>query len=191
MIKRESDKKKEIDMATKKSEVQSVKASKTRKPAHLAKIEKFEAQLPPVSDDAAIVLSHLVGLSTTDINIVIAHATAALRKRSVLASSAKSVEVGQPVRIVSHQDSRYIGLVGTVSQVQRIRAYVDTTDGREVYCFISDLEPADATTTVETSEENVVAVAPTSSLPYSIGYEFLTIEDEPTESQENVEAVEA
>jgi hypothetical protein len=157
------------------------KASKTPKapkaPAHLAKVEKFAAQLPSVSDDAAQVLSTLSGLSTTDINTVIAHATAEVRRRSVLASATTKVAVGDRVRIVSHQDGRYIGKVGTVGQVQRIRAYVDVDGGREVYCFTSDLAPV-TDEVVETVRHE--PTAETLEEAASTG-EYLTIEEETTE----------
>jgi hypothetical protein len=179
----------------------AAKSEKVSKIPHLAKIEKFEAQLPELTANAATVLASLAALTTADINTVLAHATAVVRRRSVLASTGAAVEVGQQVRIVSNQNSRYIGKVGTVTSTKRIRAYVDV-DGEEVYCFISDLEVIDMRPCVQdddVAEASVDAVELDDDIVHETSDEldtatdtldaaasdgeFLTIEEEETEEE--------
>jgi hypothetical protein len=155
----------ELTSATKKRRGRAPKANVEPKPiAHLAKVEKFEASLPALSDDAQEVFATLQTLSTVDINVVIAHATAVVRRRSVLASTDAKFEAGQRVVISNHPDTRNIGLSGVVDEVRKIRAWVVTDAGERVYCFLADLQMV---ASEQSETDDTVAGAD----------EYLTVED--------------
>lgn len=128
-------------------------------PAHLAKIDKVAAQLPPLSEDANAVFTAANNLSTADMCAVLAHTNIAIRKRGIIAAgqnSAKGIKLaeGMRVRIVSGTP-KFRGKTGTLTKVQRIRCYVKV-DGKEYvekedgrtgdYFMTSDVEPLVATT---------------------------------------------
>jgi hypothetical protein len=111
-----------------------------KKTPHLAKVEKFQASLPALSDEAGEVMEVARGLNTADIGVLIAHLTAETRIRGVNASTI-AYQVGQTVRIVSGP-TKFLGREGIVSKSQRIRAYVDFEGSdKPGYFFHSDLEP--------------------------------------------------
>jgi hypothetical protein len=121
-------------------------------PAHMAKVDKIANQLPALSGDANTLFVAMKNLSTADLNGILAHLNVEIRRRGVLAAVSQAssgaqgqqgsggVQVGQRVRIRSG-NPRFIGQMGTVAKVQRIRCYV-RLDGRDKddYFFIADVE---------------------------------------------------
>jgi len=100
-------------------------------PAHLAKINKVAAQLPALSADASFLVDSANEMSTADICSAIAYLQIAVRRRGVTAlADAPKLNVGDRVSIASASNPRFIGQMGTVNKVQRIRAYV-TLDNKD------------------------------------------------------------
>lgn len=124
-------------------------------PAHLAKVDKVAAQLPVLNDDANTVVTAAKNLATADICATVAHLQVEIRRRGITAvaqgaARGEKLEPGTRVKVVSCQHNpRLIGMTGTVSKVQRIRAYAKL-DGKEYkekddgrtgdYFFHSDLK---------------------------------------------------
>lgn len=121
-------------------------------PAHMAKVDKIANQLPQLTGDASTLFIAMKNLSTADLNGILAHLSVEIRRRGVLAAVSQQasteqgqqgsggVQVGQRVRIKSG-NPRFIGQMGTVAKVQRIRCYV-RLDGRDKddYFFIADVD---------------------------------------------------
>jgi RNase P/RNase MRP subunit p29 len=145
----------------KEKKVQEPKAA-----AHMSKIEKIAAQLPPLSTDASTLFVAAANMPTADISNLISHLQIAVRRRGVQTANQllmqgksnpqRELAVGQRVRIVTSQNPKFIGLEGTVTKVRRIRCYVELdkrrgqysvhTDSkgsefRGDYFFTSDVEP--------------------------------------------------
>jgi hypothetical protein len=144
-------------------------------PAHMGKVDKVAAMLPSLSDDATVLFTAANNMSTADMNNLVQHLSIAIRRRGITAMAQGTVgklEPGNRVKIRSGQQTRFIGLEGTVSKVQRIRCYV-RLDGRDKddYFFISDLAPVSAT---QGSLAEVVNRL--SSMPAPV--DIATIEDE-------------
>lgn len=100
-------------------------------PAHLAKINKVAAQLPALSADASFLVDSANEMTTADICSAIAYLQIAVRRRGVTAlADAPKLNVGDRVSIASASNPRFIGQMGTVNKVQRIRAYV-TLDNKD------------------------------------------------------------
>ena len=109
-------------------------------PAHMPKVEKQAASLPQMSQDVQTLHAAAINLSTADILAFVAHLNIAVRRRGVQQAAAlnaqskdnpsKQLVPGARVKIVTSQNTRFIGLEGTVTKVQRIRCYV-ALDGRE------------------------------------------------------------
>jgi type IV secretory pathway VirB10-like protein len=100
-------------------------------PAHLAKINKVAAQLPALSADASFLVDSANEMTTADICSAIAYLQIAVRRRGVTAlADAPKLNVGDRVSVSSASNPRFIGQMGTVNKVQRIRAYV-TLDNKD------------------------------------------------------------
>lgn len=125
-------------------------------PAHMSKVDKVAAQLPPLSSDAHVLFTAANNMSTADMNSLVAHLNISIRRRGVMAlaqgGSAAKLQLGDRVRVRSGSGgaARFVGQVGTVSKLQRIRCYV-RLEGRSYsadkpgdYFFIADVEPTNA-----------------------------------------------
>ena len=112
---------------------------------HMKKVEKAIARLPQLGQRAQDMFNELTAsFGNADIAALAAHLSMFNRLQSTKRASGVQVEVGQPVRIVGGE-ARFIGEVGTVSKVSRIRAHVVlAASGKTAYCFISDLEVVDS-----------------------------------------------
>lgn len=109
--------------------------------AHMSKVDKVAAQLPELSAEAKALYDGAFGMSTADINALVAHLSVEIRRRGVRAVvDAPRVEVGQRVTVNSGHP-RFQGMSGTVTRCQRIRCYV-RLDGRDKddYFFIADVQ---------------------------------------------------
>lgn len=143
--KRDADR--EQDKAQRKAERDAVRAAKQaeraagRKPAHMSKVDKAAAKLPPLSTEAQALFNELtVSLPAAAINALAVHLQHFNRVKATERALGQKVEAGSKVRIVGG-DPRFVGLEGTVSKAQRIRCYVDVAGAkRPVYLFTSDVE---------------------------------------------------
>lgn len=140
-------KKNYMSVATKKNSAESNEGSSgvAKQPAHLVKVQKFINNLPQMSEEATTVFNTAKTLSTTDINVLVAHLTAETRIRGVNASSSTSgkvdLKVGDAVQVVSGNQTKFIGKTGTLTRVQRIRCYAKFDEyEKEGYFFLSDVE---------------------------------------------------
>lgn len=108
---------------------------------HMKKVEKAIARLPQLSQQAQQSFDELTAAyGNADIAALAAHLSMFNRLQSTKrAAGGVQVESGQQVRIVGGE-ARFIGEVGTVGKVSRIRAHVALASGKTAYCFISDLE---------------------------------------------------
>lgn len=137
-------------------------------PAHMPKVDRQAASLPPMSQDVQTLHAAANNMSTADMISLIAHLNIAVRRRGVQQAAAlneqgknnpsRQLEPGARVTVLTCQTNpRLIGMQGTVSKVQRIRCYVEL-DGREYtekedakgnkykgdYFFTSDVAPVSA-----------------------------------------------
>lgn len=113
----------------------------SRKPAHLSKVEKAAANLPPMNEDTQLVFDEAKKLNRTDIEILASHLSFESRKSATLQAAGSNLKVGQEVVVISGQ-ARYIGRSGVVTKVQRIRCFVQLDGDKEIYLFTSDVAPA-------------------------------------------------
>lgn len=124
-----------------------------RGPAHISKVEKAAANLPPMNEDTQLIFDEAKKLRPTDIEVLAAHLAFEARKTATIAASTSNLKVGQQVTIIGGQP-RYIGQSGTVTKVQRIRCFVQLdSNGKEIYLFTSNVVP------VATAAEPVPAEA--------------------------------
>lgn len=137
----------EAQRAERKAKKEAEKAAKatakasTKKPAHMAKLEKAAAKLPTLSAEAEKEFNFAVAnLTGADIAALALHLQHHNRAAATERALNVKIEAGMRVRIVGG-DPRHIGKVGTVDRAQRIRCYV-TLDGsdKELYCFTADCE---------------------------------------------------
>lgn len=125
------------------------------KPAHVAKLDKVAAQLPALSEDATVVVTAAKNLATADICSAVAHLQIEIRRRGIMstaqgAARGETLAEGTRIKVVScAHNSKLIGMLGTVTKVQRIRAYAkldgktynEKEDGRTGdYFFHSDFK---------------------------------------------------
>lgn len=164
--KADRDAEKLAEKAEKKAAREAKRAEKEREKAEkgtplpgTARLATAEAKLPELSMNAALVVAfaNQKDLTETETVALIAHLKHALRTRqTVKAASGTDVKEGDRVRLVAGEE-RFLGQVGTVTKVSRIRCHVQL-EGREkpVYVFTSDVavladavvsEPAELTGT--------------------------------------------
>ncbi len=124
-----------------------------RGPVHMKKIATAAAKLPQMNSDAQLAFNDLTtnfsGAQLTALALHLAH-----HNRTVSTQRAATVQlkVGQTVCIAGG-DHRFIGKVGVISKVQRIRCYVNIPGmEKPYYCFTSDVVPA---TVAESTEAAV------------------------------------
>lgn len=126
------------------------KAEKAARPAkvpHLARLEK-NVRLPDITPELAELVNQVSALSAPEISAVIAHVQKNYRAKQIVASNDLEVNVGDTVKIVSG-NSDVLGLIGIVSDVHRIRAYVEVPGTeRPVYVYLADLEGCEPESTV-------------------------------------------
>lgn len=118
------------------------KSSADSKPVHMKKVERAAGRLPQMGS----VASGLFEEATRSLN---AEQRAALalhiqhhnRVQSTLqATSSSPLKIGQVVKIMGG-DPKFIGSIGAVEKVQRIRCYVSVPGSRRpVYCFVSEVD---------------------------------------------------
>jgi hypothetical protein len=138
--------------AAKKAERAAVKAAKLadkagKEPSWMRKIERLREALPASSDDLKALSRELLSFSDVDLTSALAYVEFERRRRGIQATAAaKSTDapvlnVGDTVRIKNCNARKFIGLVGVVTLVRRIRAFV-AVDGFDTtaYVFTTDVE---------------------------------------------------
>lgn len=112
----------------------------SRKPAHMAKVEKARARLPQLGPEAlAIFNSATVSLPANELAALSEHIVHFNRAQATKRALEQALAIGDRVRIVS---GRHAGSEGTVTKSQRIRCYVQVegSDRKPVYLFTSEVE---------------------------------------------------
>lgn len=127
--------------ALKQAERAAVLAGRT---PHMGKVEKAAAKLPSLGETAQHFMNDITAnCSAADVAALAAHLQHFNRVSATSRALSQKLEVGMTVRIVSG-DARYLGRVGVLDRVQRIRCFV-TLEGvnKDVYLFTSDVEPCE------------------------------------------------
>lgn len=126
------------------------------KPAHMAKVDSFRNSLPTPSAAVTAILESAKSLSTSDLNILAAYVGCEARARQTVGATTAKLNVGDKVRIVSGQATKFIGKEGVITRCQRIRTFVQVPGfEREVYLYNSDVEVLEpATKTIDLTEED-------------------------------------
>lgn len=110
-------------------------------PAHMAKVDKYAASLPTLSEDAKAVFAQAESLSLGELNVLSAHLTLLARRRATAVATTTKFEVGDRVCIHSGIDTRFIGKEGVVTRVQRARMFVKVANfDKDAYIFTSNAE---------------------------------------------------
>lgn len=129
---------------------------KREKPAHLAKVERAQSELPELSVDADEVFASALELSNGGLSNLIAHLQLELRRRAITATNdeiAPNFAIGDEVTIVGSSNPKFLGKIGVVERVQRIRCYVKFDDREKAdYFFKNDCQPT--ITALENSENS-------------------------------------
>lgn len=141
-----------------------VKGAEAPKTPHFSKVAKAFAKLPQLSTSLQSTFEQLVTTtSPRDLATLAAHLEHYNRDQATQKSLAKTLSKGDLVEITGG-NAKHVGLVGTVSRVQRIRCYVDVPSlSKEVYCFTADVAPVGHVVGLTpeevetTTEEEVVA----------------------------------
>lgn len=117
------------------------KKEKPATPAHMSKVHKFKERLPSLSPEAKTVFESASSLSTGDLNVLAIHLSTLARERATANAASVKINVGDYVRIHSSHDPRFIGREGIVSEVRRIRIFVNVEGfERPAYLFTTNVE---------------------------------------------------
>jgi ribosomal protein L24 len=111
-------------------------------PAHMAKVNKVKASLPPMSESAKAIFDQAAQLeSLSDLNVLATHIAFLARERATAASNEVTVRTGDRVKIVSGSDVRFHGKEGEVVRTNRIRIFVRVPGfEKEAYLLRSNVE---------------------------------------------------
>jgi hypothetical protein len=113
--------------------------------AHMAKVDKYAASLPTLSESAQAVFTQAESLSSGELNVLSAHISLLARKRATASASNVKLREGDRVRIHSGIDTRFIGKEGVVTRCQRIRIFVRVPGfSKDAYLFASNVERLEA-----------------------------------------------
>lgn len=134
------------------------------KAVHMKKVEKAAAQLPKMSESLKEVFDNVISQNLTEgqVAILCAHLAHHNRVRATIRSreTQNVFEVGQTVEIISSDNNpRLIGKRGTVTEVRKIRIFVDVGTTNPAYLFTADVVPV--TGTIDIDEEEVVETVQT------------------------------
>lgn len=117
-------------------------AERANKKAHMSKVDKAAERLPELTSAARSFFEQATAaLTSADLTAVAAHINHFNRAKATERALGAKLNVGDTVRIVGGNDTRYIGKTGTVTKAQRIRCFVEIPGVRkEIYLFTSDVE---------------------------------------------------
>lgn len=115
--------------------------SKASKPAHMSKVDRAAAKLPKLLNFAQSVYDDvIVNMGAEQLNALAQHILHYNRVKATERALGAKLEVGQTVRIIGG-DPKALGKVGTVTEVRRIRCFVELEGAsKPVYLFTSDVE---------------------------------------------------
>lgn len=120
--------------------VKKQERASSKKPAHLAKVEKAFNKLPILNEAMQTVFNDVTSnFSRDQIGALAAHLNHHNRVSATTRALEQTLSIGDKVRIVGG-DPRFIGQEGTVDKAQRIRCYVMVGGGKRAYLFTSDVE---------------------------------------------------
>ena len=131
----------------KKAEREATRAAAKSTPgsAHMKKVEKARAKLLPLSSEAELLYTEIIGNFGGPMVAAIAehlklHVRMSATKR---ATEGAALPVGTTVRIIGGE-AKYLNKVGTVVKSQKLRSFVKV-DGvrKDVYVFTADLKVVD------------------------------------------------
>lgn len=149
----------ETKRSAKKADREAVKAAKlaergNRQPSWQRKIERLQASLPTATSDLTDLATTIAGFSDVDLTSALAYVEFERRVRGIKATAemrateGQVLNVGDKVLIKNCNARKFIGQIGIVSLVRRIRAFVEVPEfDTKAYVFTSDvevLEPANA-----------------------------------------------
>ena len=126
-------------------------AEKAKKVPHLAKVEKAAEKLPDITQEQQEFIKKISQMGNQAMSEIIAHLEHELRVKSTRESLTQDVSVGQLVKIIAGPPD-YLGLVGTVSEVRKIRVMIDVGRKSPAYLFRSDVTVIDPTEAIEPEE---------------------------------------
>lgn len=112
---------------------------------HMKKVDKLRARLPELTGELLAVYDDAVSrFSAQELNSLAQHLLVKVREAATAGSRSAVVELGSRVEILGGEP-RFIGRVGKITKVQRIRCFVELEGVRSpVYAFISDVRVVDS-----------------------------------------------
>lgn len=130
-------------------------AKQSNKVAHMSKVDKAASKLAKLDESTLSVFKDLTtNLSRAQIGALAEHLNHFNRVQATQRALTAKLTVGDTVKITGG-DPRYVGMVGTLDKVQRIRCFcVVEGVSKPIYCFTSDVEivEAEETPAEETAE---------------------------------------
>lgn len=117
-------------------------AAYANRQAFVSKVDKKYAGLAPIPPHLQEVFDGLTALPPGDQALLATHLGLHVRREQTIAATQRTLTPGMRVRVISAEDPRNIGLVGTLDEVRRIRCFLvpDSDPTRRVYLFTSDVE---------------------------------------------------
>lgn len=117
-------------------------AAYANRQAFVSKVDKKYAGLAPIPPHLQEIFDGLTALPPGDQALLATHLGLHVRREQTIAATQRTLEVGMRVRVISAEDPRNIGLIGTLDEVRRIRCFLvpDSDPTRRVYLFTSDVE---------------------------------------------------
>lgn len=128
----------------KKAEREATRAAAKSAPgsAHMKKVEKARAKLLPLSSEAELLYSEIIGnFGGPMVNAIAEHLKLHVRMSATKrATEGAALPIGTTVRIING-DAKYLNMVGTVVKSQKLRSFVKVEGVRkDVYVFTADLK---------------------------------------------------
>lgn len=142
------------DREARKAAKSANRASKTprAKPAHMGKVERAEAKLPPLKSNTQQEYNDIIiNFSSDQISALALWLQHYNRVKATERSLDAKLAAGDYVQVIGG-DPKYLGMRGTVVKAQRIRCYVEIPGfNKPIYLFTSDVEAqvAEASTGTE------------------------------------------
>lgn len=117
----------------------------TQKQVHMKKIDNARSKLPQLNSYSQTVFDELVvNLPAEQLTALALHLQHYNRLKATQRAISTTIELGNEVKITGG-DPKFIGKVGTITEVRRIRCFVSVPGVKKpVYCFTSDVEVVQA-----------------------------------------------
>lgn len=126
--------------------------ARSSKQVHMAKVERAAAALPILSDRAGMLFTELTGaLPREQVSALAQHLMHFNRAQATVAASNTTLSLGESV-VISGGDPKFIGMVGVINKINRIRCYVQVPNlDKLVYVFSSEVVPTSQSVSAEAS----------------------------------------